>query len=138
MAGAASQDDDAITGINVVPLVDIVLVLLIIFMMTASIIVAPSLNIDLPQVSQADQPPPRNLHFLIGLSGDIYLDDRRVEKDSILGLVQQAVAEQPEVQVLVSADQKVPYGEVVEVLDLVRMGGVTKFAISVEVLQKKR
>lgn len=137
MAGGSPQEDDAITGINVVPLVDIVLVLLIIFMMTASIIVAPAVNIELPQVSKADQPPPKNMHFLIDFSGGIYLNDKRIEKEGIVGVVQKEVATRPDVQVLVSADKQVPYGEVVEVLDLVRSGGVTKFAISVEMVRKK-
>lgn len=137
MAGGSPQEDDAITGINVVPLVDIVLVLLIIFMMTASIIVAPAVNIELPQVSKADQPPPKNLHFLIDFSGGIYLNDKRIEKEGIVGVVQKEVATRPDVHVLVSADKQVPYGEVVEVLDLVRSGGVTKFAISVEMVRKK-
>jgi biopolymer transport protein ExbD len=136
-AGAGRGEEDAITGINVVPLVDIVLVLLIIFMMTASIIVAPSVKIELPTVSKADQPPPRNLHFVMDVTGAIYLDDRRIEKQEILPLVKQRVAENPDVQVLVSADKQVPYGDVVEVLDLVREGGVTKFAISVEVIRKR-
>ena len=138
MAGSSSQDDDEITGINVVPLVDIVLVLLIIFMMTASIIVAPSVNIELPQVSKADEPPPKSLHFLLDVTGAIYLDDQRIEKDAILDVVQKEVAGRADVQVLVSADKLVPYGEVVEVLDLVRSGGVTKFAISVEMVDKKK
>ena len=138
MAGSSSQDEDSITGINVVPLVDIVLVLLIIFMMTASIIVAPSVNIELPQVSKADEPPPKNLHFLLDLSGAIYLDDQRIEKEQILETVKREIAGKPDVQVLVSADRQVPYGDVVEVLDLVRSGGVTKFAISVEMVDRSK
>ena len=70
MAGQAQQEEDAITGINIIPLVDIVLVLLIIFMMTASFIVAPAVKIELPTVSKADEPPPRSLHFLVDTSGD--------------------------------------------------------------------
>ena len=136
--GGGSSEEDSITGINVVPLVDIVLVLLIIFMMTASIIVAPSVNIELPAVSKADQPPPKNLHFLLDVAGTIYMDDKRIAKDAILPTIQQQVKERPDIQVLVSADKHVPYGDVVEVLDLVRSGGVTKFAISVEVLEKKK
>lgn len=137
MAGGAQEDEDSITGINVVPLVDVVLVLLIIFMMTASIIVAPSVNIELPEVSTADTPPSKNLHFLIDTLGTIYLDDKAIEKEQIVAMIRKEVAEKPDVQVLVSADKQVPYGEVVEVLDMVRTGGVTKFAISVEMVSGK-
>jgi len=136
MAGSTHDDDDTITGINVTPLVDVTLVLLIIFMVTASFIVAPAVKVDLPQVSKADQPPSRSLHFLVDQSGAIYLNDKRVEESNVLALVQKEVAANAEVQVLVSADKKVPYGEVVRLLDVVRSGGVKKFAISVEMMRK--
>jgi biopolymer transport protein ExbD len=134
---ASSQDDDdTITGINVTPLVDVTLVLLIIFMVTASFIVAPAVKVELPQVSKADEPPPRSLHFMVDPSGVIYLNDKKVDEAKVLGLVQKEVAANAEVQVLVSADKKVPYGEVIHLLDLVRSGGVKKFAISVEMVRK--
>ena len=131
------QEDDSITGINVVPLVDVVLVLLIIFMMTASIIVAPSVDIELPQVSTADTPPSKNLHLLIDKIGTVYLDDKTIQKDQIVPMIRKKVSEKQDIKVLVTADKKVPYGEVIEVLDMVRTGGVTKFAISVEMLAAK-
>jgi biopolymer transport protein ExbD len=132
MAGSAYDDDDTITGINVTPLVDITLVLLIIFMVTASFIVAPAVKVELPQVSKAEEPPPRSLHFLVDQGGTIYLNDKRIEESNVLGVVKKEVAANPEVQVLVSADKKVAYGEVIRLLDVVRSGGVKKFAISVE------
>jgi biopolymer transport protein ExbD len=136
MAGSSHDDDDTITGINVTPLVDVTLVLLIIFMVTASFIVAPAVKVELPQVSKADEPPSRSLHFLVDQSGAVYLNDKRVEESKVLGLVQKEVAADAEVQVLVSADKKVPYGEVIRLLDLVRSAGVKKFAISVEMIRK--
>ena len=116
---------------------DITLVLLIIFMVTASFIVTPAVKVELPQVSKAEEPPPRSLHFLIDLTGAIHVNDKRVEEGAIPALVQKEVAANPDVQVLLSADKKVPYGEVIHLLDLVRSGGVKKFAISVEMLAKK-
>jgi biopolymer transport protein ExbD len=131
MAGS-SDDEDTITGINVTPLVDITLVLLIIFMVTASFIVAPAVKVDLPQVSKADQPPRRSMNFLVDHAGEIYLNDKRVKDSDVLDLVKKEIAANADVQVLVSADKAVPYGEVIHLLDLVRSGGVQKFAISVE------
>jgi biopolymer transport protein ExbD len=136
MAGSSHDDDDTITGINVTPLVDVTLVLLIIFMVTASFIVAPAVKVELPQVSKADEPPSRSLHFLVDQSGAVYLNDKRVEESKVLGLVQKEVAANADVQVLVSADKKVAYGEVIRLLDLVRSAGVKKFAISVEMIRK--
>jgi biopolymer transport protein ExbD len=134
---ASSQDDDdTITGINVTPLVDITLVLLIIFMVTASFIVAPAVKVELPQVSKADEPPPRSLHFLVDQAGTLYLNDKRVDEASLPAIIKKEVAANADVQVLVSADKKVPYGEVIHLLDVVRSSGVKKFAISVESLRK--
>jgi len=132
MAGQAQEAEESITGINIIPLVDIVLVLLIVFMMTASFIVAPAVKIELPTVSKADEPPPRSLHFLVDPSGNIYLEQKTLTPQEVSAVVAKEVAANPEVQVLVSADKGVPYGEVIELLDLVRSGGVKKFAISVE------
>jgi biopolymer transport protein ExbD len=137
MAGSASDDDDVITGINVTPLVDVTLVLLIIFMVTASFIVAPAVKVELPQVSKAEEPPPRSLHFLVDVTGAIYLNDKRIQEEGVLPFIQKEVAANPDVQVLVSADKRVPYGDVIHLLDLVRSGGVKKFAISVEMVAKK-
>ena len=136
MAGSSHDDDDTITGINVTPLVDVTLVLLIIFMVTASFIVAPAVKVELPQVSKADEPPSRSLHFLVDQSGAVYLNDKRVEESKVLGVVQKEVAANADVQVLLSADKKVPYGDVIHLLDLVRSAGVKKFAISVEMIRK--
>lgn len=132
MAGSSQDDDDTITGINVTPLVDITLVLLIIFMVTASFIVAPAVKVDLPQVSKADEPPPRSLHFLVDPAGAFYLNDKKIEEAAIAPTVQKEVTANADVQVLVSADKKVSYGEVIRLLDIVRSAGVKKFAISVE------
>ena len=136
MASTSHDDDDVITGINVTPLVDVTLVLLIIFMVTASFIVAPAVKVELPQVSKADEPPPRSLHFMVDPGGTIYLNDKKVAEGDVLGMVKKEVTANADVQVLVSADKKVPYGEVIHLLDLVRSGGVKKFAISVEMVRK--
>lgn len=132
MAQSSQQDDDMITGINVTPLVDVVLVLLIIFMVTATFIVAPAVKVELPQVSKADEPPPRSLHFLVDANGSYFLNEKQVDESAILPTIQKEVAGNAEVQVLVSADKGVAYGNVIRLLDLVRSGGVKKFAISVQ------
>lgn len=132
MAAPVSDSDEPITGINVIPLVDVILVLLIIFMMTASFIVSPAVNIDLPKVSKGEDPPTKNLHFVVDQSGAIYLNEKKVNRDAVSERVRQAVSENPKLQALVSADRQVPYGEVVTLLDTIRSAGLNKFAISVE------
>ena len=90
-SGPQNDADEEIVGINVTPLVDITLVLLIVFMVTASFIVAPAVKVDLPQVSKADQPPPRSLHFLVDPSGNIYLNDKRLDAAAVLPVDRKSV-----------------------------------------------
>ena len=81
MAGGANfdGDDDIITDINVTPLVDIVLVLLIILMVTASYIVSKSIPMDLPNADTGDESPPRTLTVSVDEEGQLYLDAEEIE-----------------------------------------------------------
>src|SRR5258708_21407607 len=113
MAGGNSQDvDDAITGINVTPLVDITLVLLIIFMVTAKIIVSQSVPLDLPKAASGTEV---QVIFSIVLAADgrTQVDSRNVPNDdAILALAKEARTKNPEVRAVIKADSAVPHGRV--------------------------
>ncbi|MFO0649549.1 MAG: biopolymer transporter ExbD [Polyangiales bacterium] len=133
MGGGASQDDDsAITGINVTPFVDIALVLLIIFMVTAKYIVTPqAIPVDLPHASTGN-----GITVAVAISvdqtGAIYADTRPVTETELTGIMRQRRAENPEVRAIIAADQRVSHGRVIRVIDLIRQAGVTKFAIQTQ------
>ena len=74
----AGNSDQPITGINITPLVDIILVLLIIFMVTATFLVAPSINVDLPRATTGEPTPISNIAVVIEDSGDIFLNGKKV------------------------------------------------------------
>ncbi len=132
MAGSASNDaDEAITGINVTPLVDITLVLLIIFMVTAKIIVSQSVPLDLPKAASGTEVQVV-FSIILAADGTTQVDGKRVANDDmILALGRDAHARNNELRAVIKADSAVPHGRVIHVLDLLKQGGVSKIAFGV-------
>ena len=136
MAGRLlDSGDDAITDINVTPFVDVMLVLLVIFMVTANYIVNQSINIQLPKANTGQVIQIRNLALVIDKESKVYLDGKPVEI-AVLGekitTFKATQADGTSVQALISADTATPHGTVVKVIDVVRKSGITELAINVE------
>lgn len=127
-------EEDAITGINVTPLVDITLVLLIIFMVTARFISEPSVGINLPKSSSggATEVTDRNVFLSLDVNHHLFLNNSPVNESDLEGRMQSLLKEKPGLNLVLRADKQVPHGEVMEVLDIVRAAGVTQFGIAVE------
>jgi biopolymer transport protein ExbD len=132
VAGGSSRRRGIIAEINVTPLVDIMLVLLIIFMLTAHLIAKQAIEVELPRASQATTLKPTTLAVTITRDGLIYLNDKPVTPDALRSAVGAAVAKDPKVQVVISGDKAVSHGRVVWVLDVVKSLGVTSFAIQID------
>jgi biopolymer transport protein TolR len=132
MAGKTSQDDYEITGINVTPLVDIMLVLLIIFLVTATYIVKEAIKIELPRAAASSETTGTTLQFLIDKEGATYLDGARADDAAIVRKIGAAPGKKEDLQAVIGADRDARHGAVVHVLDLLNSQGVTKFAIQVE------
>jgi biopolymer transport protein ExbD len=126
------DNDGAISEINVVPLVDIILVVLIIFMVTAPMIMKPSINVNLPKAAAGDKTTPSLLNIVISADGKLNLNGKMADENAISQKSQEAVAQNPEVQAIISADKETPHGTVVHIIDIVKIAGVKKFAISIE------
>jgi biopolymer transport protein TolR len=131
-ASGGGDDDDLISGINVTPLVDVVLVLLIIFMVTATYIVRASIEVQLPRVAHGGEAVGTVLAVVLTKEGEVFLDGVRRSDDELTARTRQAVAKDPEARVIISADRGALHGAVVHVIDLVRGAGATRFAIHVE------
>src|SRR5438477_11744942 len=104
MAAAPQQGPGIISGINVTPLVDITLVLLIIFIVTAKIIVMPAVPLDLPRASQTEE---LQVIFsvLVPVNGPVLVNGEPAESDEgMLRLAEQALAKDPEVRAVINAD----------------------------------
>ena len=127
-------DEDAITGINVTPLVDITLVLLIIFMVTARFISEPSLGVNLPKASASasTEQEDRRVYLTINTQRQIFLNNSPVSEQELPGKIRELLKQKPDLNLVLRADKDVSHGDVMRVLDAVREQGVTQFGIAVE------
>lgn len=129
---AGGDHDDAISEINVVPLVDIILVVLIIFMVTAPMIMKPSIKVNLPKAASGDSATPSQLNIAVTSDGKMSLNGSPASDEAIRAKAIEQVTKNPEVQAIISADKDTPHGKVVAVIDIVKGAGVKKFAISID------
>ena len=133
MGAIQDNDDDIISGINITPLVDIMLVLLIIFMLVSTITDFTSIEIELPKAATGDQIKNESLSILISKTGDYYLSGNRMDSfEELKQNLREKKEANPEVQVIISADKKVYHEEIIRVIDAVRNLQIYKFAINVE------
>ncbi|HLL05400.1 MAG TPA: biopolymer transporter ExbD [Myxococcaceae bacterium] len=132
MAGGANDDDDEITGINVTPLVDIVLVLLIIFMVTANFIVRETVEVDLPRAANGGETVQGLVNVVIDKDGKLFFDGAEVPEDELQRKVSEAVAKDKDTRAIISADQSLPYGRVMRLIDVVKGQGIAKFALNIQ------
>lgn len=128
----SNNDNEAIADINVVPLVDIILVVLIIFMVTAPMFMKPTINVNLPKAASGDQTAPSKLNIALTADGRINLNGTFVNEEDVRKKAAEEVAKNNDVQAIISADKDVPHGKVVGLLDIVKGSGVKKFAISID------
>jgi biopolymer transport protein ExbD len=133
MAGAVSGSGRArtIAAINVTPLVDVVLVLLVILMVASTYIVAQTLKVHLPKARMSDGTADKPNTVQLLKTGELRWNEQPVKETELEGLIKTAVAADPEISLVVSADQEAMHGQVVHVMDLAKMAGVTKFAINI-------
>jgi biopolymer transport protein ExbD len=137
MAGQASARGRSgrrgmIAAINITPLCDILLVLLIIFMVASTVIVSQALKVELPKAKMSDGTSQGPATLTLQRNGDIRWNGERVTEDETLRGLHEAVAADPKVELLISADKEVMHGRVVHFIDLAKQAGVLKFAINVE------
>jgi len=121
-----------IAAINVTPLVDVVLVLLVILMVASTYIVAQTLKVQLPRAKSTDGTADKPTKVEILKDGKLRWNEAPVQESELPGKLAAAVAADPEMSLVVSADKEVMHGNVVHVLDLAKIAGVVKFAINVQ------
>jgi biopolymer transport protein ExbD len=131
MAGGARRRG-LITDINVTPLVDIMLVLLIIFMLTAHLIARQAIEVKLPKAAQGGTITPTTLAVTLTREGRMYLRGQEVTPAALRDEIRDALVKDPKAQVIVAGDKDVSHGRVVWVLDLVKGLGVGSFAIQID------
>lgn len=133
MAAKVFEDDDeVIAEINIVPFVDIVLVLLITFMLTSSVIAKASFTVELPTAASAGSAVNSTVNVVIDADGKLFMDGVETTHDKLGAFVARASWKDKDVQAVISADKKVDYGYVVRVIDVVKANGIKSFALNIE------
>jgi biopolymer transport protein ExbD len=132
-ASTNSNDGGSIVEINVIPLVDIILVVLIIFMVAAPLVMKPKVDINLPKASTAkidkDKAPMR---VVLGKKGELFVNNKAMSIDGLLDESKKQVAINPEISALLIADKDVTLQMVTELVDAIKTGGLKKVAFSIQ------
>jgi biopolymer transport protein TolR len=132
------QQEDNISQINITPLVDVMLVLLVIFMVTAPIL-QQGVNVDLPEVSSGPlEGTDEQLVVSVTSEGRVLLNDRPLKEDELRQRLAAIVQTRPDRAVYLRADKNVPYGKVVAVMAAVRNAGIRKLGMVTEPLENGR
>ena len=126
------NESDGITDINITPFVDVVLVLLVIFMVTAPMMVKESMNIKLPKGKSTEKTNVKTFAVGISKSGQILLDGELVDLTLLYERAIKLKKENSNLQLLISADKESMHGDVIKVLDQVKLAGITNFAFQIE------
>lgn len=129
MSTGGGDDDEVLSEINVTPLVDVMLVLLVVFIVTAPLL-TNSIPINLPKtdaVAPAEQKDP--LVVSINSDGKVYINKEEIPADSLQQRLEQAKKDDDKVKVQLQADDKVDYGVVAKSMAAIEKAGITKLAV---------
>jgi biopolymer transport protein ExbD len=132
-----ADEDEPISQINIIPFVDIALVLLIIFLLTANIIARASIPVDLPQAAHGSRVVDTTLNVIVASDGTMLLDGRPVSKEELRGAAERALKSDPKVRVVIAGDRSVRYEAIIGVIDLVKQVGIGTFALNVERIEPR-
>jgi biopolymer transport protein TolR len=132
MAGGTQDEEGEITGINVTPLVDIVLVLLIIFMVTANFIAQEAKEVDLPSAAVAEEVLPESVNLVLDKTGKLFFDGEEVDEATLRTRLRAARTKNKDVRAMIAADKTLEYGKVMTLIDTVNVEGIAKFALNIQ------
>jgi biopolymer transport protein ExbD len=132
MRSFKSKKNGLISGINITPFTDVVLVLLVIFMIATPLLIQAGIKVNLPKASNAEAQSERNIVITIDSSGGVRLDKGVIPLPDLKTRLTALVAEKPDAPVIIMGDQAVRYDLVIAVLDAARGSGVKRLSLGVE------
>lgn len=131
------QEDEGLNAINVVPMVDIMLVLLIIFMVSTEFVqhqlrnrIPPHIPVELPMAASGEVTEPSLLSLVMTRSGAIFLNGAPSDMTGVKAYIDEKKQEGVRMQAVVAADERVSHGAVIELIDVIRLWGIDDFAIN--------
>lgn len=130
---AGNNDGETIAEINIVPLVDIILVVLIIFMVAAPLVMQPKIDISLPKSSSTDiDKSKKPMKIVVGAKGELFVDSKSMSIAELKTESSSQVAKNSDVSALLVADKAVTLEMVTEIIDAVKSQGLKKVAFSIQ------
>lgn len=135
---STSSDDQSdgamgpISAINVTPFVDVVLVLLVIFMITAPALVQDTLGIKLPKAASTEKSVGNTIGIVVTQQGQVLFNGEVVTAPTLKTLIATTLAKDPEAQAVITADHQARHGDVVKAIDWVKAAGIKRFAFQIE------
>ena len=134
MGGPTNFDsEDPISEINVVPLVDIILVVLIIFMVTAPLVMKPTIDVNLPQAASGEAAnKPKTLEVIIDQTGTFFLNGKTVSLDELKSQAALEATNSPESSAVLTADKSVTLETLTEIIDAIKTSGIKKVGFSIQ------
>jgi biopolymer transport protein ExbD len=132
-ARASSNDSGAIAEINVIPLVDIILVVLIIFMVAAPLVMQPKIDINLPKASTGiDDKDKSQMKVVLGKQGELFVNNIPVSLGGLTDEAKKLFSTKPDGSALLVADKGATLEMVTELVDAIKAGGIKKVAFSIQ------
>ncbi len=136
MSSSSSKHREMMSEINIIPLVDVMLVLLIVFMITAPLLYR-GLDIKLPKAATNSIQPTERKVLTVGKDQAVYLDKEEIGLARLEERLRVLKGNSPDISLYLRADRDVPYGTVVHVMDLIKRSGIVKLGIVTEPASKK-
>jgi biopolymer transport protein ExbD len=130
--GSSKDEDGIISDINITPMVDVILVLLVIFMVTANFLKKESININLPRVAAADPNIKESKQLAVTRDGKLYMEGNLITEESLVREMTREAKYRPNMRVTLSADESLSYGSVSKLMGVLRKCGVSRIALSVK------
>jgi biopolymer transport protein ExbD len=121
------------TIINITPLIDVVLLLLIFFMVSTHFIEQPGIKLDLPGTTSTEAEPVKDAVLAITADGSYYLDDQEIPISALRERLETHIQKSVDKKLTIKADQTVSHGDVVEVMDIAKAVGVEKLVVATKV-----
>lgn len=129
MASTSKGDSEAITDINITPMVDVVLVLLIIFMAAAPLIARRALSVQLPKSAKSERVATETVRVEFNLKRELLFEGRKLSVPDLDRELKRLVELQPATHVALAADEKLPYGEIMGLLDTIKGAGIKRIGL---------
>lgn len=129
---ARIYNEEQIAEINIIPFVDIILVILIVFMVTAPLLIQKGFSVKLPQASSSTRQPPSKVQIAISNTGDLLIKGQLVSTKDLAFYIRKLLENGPISSVTIQADRSVSHGRVIEIVNIIKTNGVNRFSFATQ------